>query len=82
MQTTHRNVVSVVLVAKAAPNADMSLIWLLPRLERRYVNNRRNTKASKRTAHHSVVSVVLVAKAAPKADVSLILLFQRLTKIK
>ncbi len=28
MQTTHDSVVSVVLTAKPAANADMSLIWL------------------------------------------------------
>ncbi len=41
MQTTHNSIVSVVLVAKVAPNADMSLIWLRERLLSRYVNKRR-----------------------------------------
>jgi hypothetical protein len=39
MQTTHSSVVSVVLVAKAVPNADTSLTWLHARLENRSVNN-------------------------------------------
>ncbi len=44
MQPTHSSHVSVVLVAKAAPNAKMSLILLNPRLQSRYVNNGRNQK--------------------------------------
>ncbi len=39
MQTTHHSVVSVVLVARAAPNADMSLIRLHVRLESCSVSN-------------------------------------------
>ncbi len=67
-------------MAKAAPNDDMSLIWLPPRLQSRYVNNKRNKKASIQTTHISVVSVVLVAKDAPNADMSLILFPQRLQR--
>ncbi len=44
MQTTHVSVVSALLVAKAAPNADMSLIWLLERLQGRSVSNGRAKK--------------------------------------
>ena len=44
MQTTNLSVFSAVLVARAALNTDMLLIWLPPRLESRYVNNRRNNK--------------------------------------
>ncbi len=75
MQTTHISTVSEVLVTKATPNADMSLTWLLSRLQGRSVNYGR---ASKQKTHYSVVSVVLMAKAAPNADMSLIGLFQRL----
>ncbi len=75
MQTTHSSAVSVVLVARAAPNADMSLIWLSRRLQGRSVNNGR---ASTQKTHSSVVSVALVAKAVSNADISLIWLFQRL----
>ncbi len=39
MHTTHYSALSVVLIAKAAPNADMSLIWFSLRLQGRYVNN-------------------------------------------
>ncbi len=81
MQTTHYNVVSAVLVARAATNADMSLIWLFQRLESRYVNNSRNKKNSMQTTHFSVVSVLLAAKAAPNADMSLIWLPPRLETI-
>ena len=52
MQITHSSVVSAVLVAKAAPNADMSLIWLNERLESRYVNNGPNNKSQH--AHNSL----------------------------
>ncbi len=38
MKITHLSVVSVVLVARAAPNADVSLIKLLERLQDHYVN--------------------------------------------
>jgi hypothetical protein len=44
MQTTHVRVVSVVLLAKAVPNADMSLTWLFERQQNRYANNGRNKK--------------------------------------
>ncbi len=44
MQPTHSSHVSVVLVANATTNADMSLIWLALRLQGRYVNNGRNQK--------------------------------------
>ena len=71
MQTTHLSVVNVVLVARATPNDDMSLIWLYARLETYSVNNGRTKKASMQTTHNSVVSAVLVAKAAPNADMSL-----------
>ncbi len=70
--TTHFSVVSAVLVAKAAPNADMLLIWLPPKLQSCSVNNGRNKTASMQTTHSSVVSVVFVARAAPNADMSLI----------
>ncbi len=39
MQISHLSVVSVVLVARATPNDDMSLIWLQARLQSRYVKN-------------------------------------------
>ncbi len=45
MQTTHSSVVSVVLVAKAAPNADMSQIWLPTRLQSLCVNSGHNLKS-------------------------------------
>jgi ribonuclease BN (tRNA processing enzyme) len=34
-RTTHSSVVSVALVAKAAASGEMSLIWLMPRLQDR-----------------------------------------------
>ncbi len=71
----------MVLVAKAAANADMSLIWLYEALESRYVNNGRNKKNNMLTTHVSVVSAVLVAKATPNADMSLIWLPQRLQNL-
>ncbi len=37
IQTTHSSVVSVMFAAKAAPNADMLLIWLIARLKSRCV---------------------------------------------
>ncbi len=78
MQTTHSNVVSVLLVARAAPSAVMSLIWLLSRLQSHSVSNWQNKKAGMQTTHPSVVSVVLVARATPNADMSLIWLLSRL----
>ncbi len=76
MQTTHLSVVSVVLVAKAAPNADVSLIWLHARLEIRFwellILKKQKQKTSMQTTHYSALSVVLIAKAAPNADMSLI----------
>ncbi len=79
MQTTHFRSVSVLLVARDAPNADMSLILFPKRLESHYVSNGQNKiKTTMQTTHLSVVSAVLVAKAAPNADMSLILLFSRL----
>jgi hypothetical protein len=39
MQTIYLSHVSVVLVAKPSPNADMSLIWLVKRLQSHYVKN-------------------------------------------
>jgi hypothetical protein len=68
----------VLLAAKAATNADISLILFHERLKSRSVNNARNKKASMPTTHSSVVSVVFVAKAISNADMSLIWLPQRL----
>ncbi len=45
VQTTHVSVVNAVLVAKPAPNAETSLIWLSSRLQSRFVNNGRNKKS-------------------------------------
>ncbi len=78
MQTTHFSVVSVVLVAKAAPSTDMSLTWFFQRLQRRCLNTCVTKKTGIQKTHFSVVSVVLVAKAAPNADMSLIRLPPRL----
>ncbi len=78
MLTTHYSVVSAVLVAKAAPSADMSRIRLPQRLQKHSMNNGRNKKGSMQATHLSDVSAVLVAKAAPNADMSLIRLFGRL----
>ena len=68
----------MVLVAKAAPNADMSLIWLFERLQSCFVRNGHTKKASMPTTHIRFFSVVLVAKAAPNTDMSLIRLHARL----
>ena len=79
MQTTHSSHFSVVLVAKAAPNADITLIRFLERLQSHIVIKGRNNKMQTPT-HSSVVSVVLVARAAPNTDTSLIWLPQRLQR--
>jgi hypothetical protein len=69
MQTTHFSVVSAVLVARDAPNAERSLIRFSRKLQDHSVNNWR---ASTQTTYSSVFSAVLVAKAAPNVDMSLI----------
>ncbi len=71
MQTTHFRSVSELLVARDAPNVDMSLILLAERLQGRSVN-KTETKTSMQTTHLSLVSVVLVTRATPNADTSLI----------
>jgi hypothetical protein len=46
-KTTHSSVVSMVLVARAANNFDMSLIRFRERLESRFVNNGREKMQQK-----------------------------------
>ncbi len=67
MQTTHCSVVSAVFVAKAAPNAEISLTWLFERLKVPFVKKTAVIKNpnNMQTTHSSVVSVLLVVKAAP-----------------
>jgi hypothetical protein len=66
------------LVAKAVPNADMSLIRLPRRLQGRKQLAYLKKKTGMHTTYSSVASVVLVAKADPNTDMSLIWLPQRL----
>ena len=75
----------MVLVARALPSTETSLIWLLPRLKKptELVSSVTTQQWHKKTlnAHLSSVSVVLVASATASADTSPIGLYERLYTI-
>ena len=65
-------------MARAAPNVDKSLIWLLSRLKKKtklVSSAEKTTIETKSTPHSSIVNEVFAARAALRTDTSRIWLF-------